>query len=188
MFLPISIDIQIIKRRSVDLDWRKNLRKSFVDGRLRLTAIVKWVDNKVLTTIGNFFEILNPRYFSRERELEKGMPKQKVLSAWMVSIYNISKLVFDGCCCVVDCCGSSDSSRTLRQFNQDQKTGKSIANLKLNTRGSFIPQKKQILDTNRVPIQGRLELLYFSFYCLFMILWGKICDVTIIKSAIKWKI
>ena len=47
-------------------------------------------------------------------------------------------------------------SRTLRQFNKDQKKGKSIANLKLNTRASFIPQKKCILDTNRAPIRGRL--------------------------------
>ena len=35
-------------------------------------------------------------------------------------------------------------SRTLRQFNQNQKTVKSIANLKLNTMGSFIPQKNSV--------------------------------------------
>ena len=48
------------------------------------------------------------------------------------------------------------TSRTLRQFNQDQKIGKSHANLKLNTRASFIPQKKHLLDTNRAPIRRRL--------------------------------
>ena len=47
-------------------------------------------------------------------------------------------------------------SRTLRQFNQDRKIGKSSANLKLNTMGSVIPQKNRLLDTNRAPIRGWL--------------------------------
>ena len=65
-----------------------------------------------------------------------------------------------------------------RQPNQYQKTGKSIANLKLNTRESLIPQKKCLMDTNRPPIRGRLHnFLYFLFYNIF-----NDCDVTNLTS------
>ena len=44
-----------------------------------------------------------------------------------------------------------------------RKTGKSIANLKLNTRGWFIPQKKSLLNTNLAPIQG-IYIDFLRFY------------------------
>ena len=47
------------------------------------------------------------------------------------------------------------NGRMLRQFNQNQKAGKSLASLKLNTKGSLIPQKKCLMDKIQVLIQGR---------------------------------
>ena len=44
-----------------------------------------------------------------------------------------------------------------RQPNQYQKTGKSIANLKLNTRESLISQKKRLSTSNRMALRGIWE-------------------------------
>ena len=53
-------------------------------------------------------------------------------------------------------------SRTLRQFNQDQKKGKSIANLKLNTRGHlYLKRSVLIMNTNRAPIWKRFATFIF---------------------------
>ena len=77
----------------------------------------------------------------------------------------------------------SHYSRTLRQFNQDQKTGKIIANRKLNTRGVIYTSKEVcLLDTSFELRPGGVCNFYVSdFYSLLMILRRKICDVTIIK-------
>ena len=48
-------------------------------------------------------------------------------------------------------------SSRFRQFNQNQKKGKSLTSLEFNNRGSFLPHKKRMLDTIRTAIRvGRL--------------------------------